>query len=254
MSIKNQKYWENRAQEYLGQIDIMTSNDIMLANLETKALSFYFANQPQYRDILEIGCGSGRIVKTLAAQYPTNTWHGIDYSETMINQAMSLNIPNASFEVADMLEWHASSQYNHIFMVRSLTNLASRTEQTMALDRIQSFIKPSGALILLEPTVQGLEQLNIIREQFSLEPMQASWFNCYLDLDKVTKQLQNNFSKVEIQQFSATYCFLSRVLNAILAKQEDRKPSYTDYLNQIGISLDQTISNISTHIMIVATR
>lgn len=254
MSIENYNYWEHRAQEYLGQIEVMTSNDPILANLEIEALDSYFATQPQYQNILEVGCGSGRIIKTLADQYPLKSWHGIDYSETMIQQAVSLCIPNSVFEVANMLTWNTSSKYDQIFFVRSLTNLASHLEQTVVLDHMQSFVKSSGALILLEPTLQGMEQINRMRTQFDLEPMKAAWFNHYLDLPIIIKQLEYQFKQVEVRQFSATYCLVSRVINAAQAKHQKEELKYSDYLNQVGASMDQTISNVSTHVMIIATR
>lgn len=54
------------------------------------------------RNVLELGCGEGHLTKTV--YYPARTITGIDISDLAIERAKALNLPNASFQVADFLQ------------------------------------------------------------------------------------------------------------------------------------------------------
>jgi len=67
------------------------------------------------------------------------------------------------------------------------------------------------------------------------------WHNLYLDDKRMIKTKFKNVRLLEIRELFSTYYFISRTLNAALAKKKKAIPQYNDLLNIIGWKLPQDI-------------
>jgi len=67
-----------------------------------------------------------------------------------------------------------------------------------------------------------------------LPEISPPWHNLYLDDEKVSELTIDDCDLVEVVPYSATYYFLSRVVNAWLAHQEGRDPSYDAPVNRLA--------------------
>jgi SAM-dependent methyltransferase len=70
-------------------------------------------------DILDVGCGHGRL-PALLARFGFGHYLGIDLSPAAIESATSLGIPAAEFEVADFEVWDTPRRFDIVIFNESL--------------------------------------------------------------------------------------------------------------------------------------
>ena len=83
----------------------------------------------------------------------------------------------------------------------------------------------------------GLDHLNKLRISAGLETISPPWHNVYLADDLVASLEMPGVNLVDVEPFSATYYFLSRVVNAWLAIKEGKQPAYDAPVNQLALGL-----------------
>lgn len=119
-------------------------------------LSRVHADDP--RDVLDLGCGPGNSTAVLAARWPDADLLGVDSSPEMIERAR-VELPSASFEVADLREWlgrgtrsdvvfsHATLQWvpDHLDLMGDLV-ASVRPGGWLAIGVPGNFAEPSHAL------------------------------------------------------------------------------------------------------------
>lgn len=101
-------------------------------------------------DVLDLGCGTGRIMVYLQDNGRVNSYTGVDASEAMIRQASwlktQLNFDNAQLIHTDIAD--VQGQYDAIFSVHSYY---SWPEQDKLLRHIHALLMESGTFILVTP-------------------------------------------------------------------------------------------------------
>jgi SAM-dependent methyltransferase len=152
---------------------------------------------------------------------------GLDYIPEMIRQARSraaqvkhLLSGTLEFAVGDVtaLEEPASC-YDKVLATRVLINLGDWERQRQALSECARVLKPGGALLLSEATLQGWRKLNVFRKEWGLSEIPMPAFNCYLDETEVVEAARaQGLHLVELSNFSSTYFVGTRVLKPLLAK------------------------------------
>jgi len=97
---------------------------------------------------LEVGCGSGRIVETLAEICEHVT--GIDNSEYLLKRAEDLNIDNATLYLMDIEEVDKiSEKYDVItLMDNTLGNITGKDEQISLLRKLEQLLNENGRIII----------------------------------------------------------------------------------------------------------
>jgi SAM-dependent methyltransferase len=141
-------------------------------------------------------------------------------------------------EVGDLLSPPFPNDFfDAVYTERSLINLNGSADQARAIEKLVEKLKPSGKLILCESFVDGLEEINAFRKPLGLAAIEQPWHNHYLSLDELEETLPENAEILEISNFSSTYYFLSRVVNAWEARREGVEPSYDAPINQLAFSL-----------------
>lgn len=229
------KFWNKQAALF----EKAGSQDLVAKQIEVVALSRHIRNGKR---ICEFGCGNGMTAIEFAQRFDIHI-DAFDFSPAMI-EAARLAAKEArvdhriDFEVADVQDQPRLKQlYDVIYTERMLINLQSWEMQERAIRYFAGNLKPGGRLLLCENSVDGLGKLNQLREMVGLDPITSPWHNCYLSDATVEGLHGDGLTLVAVEPFSATYYFLSRVVNAWLAKQEGVEPAYDAPVNKLAFSL-----------------
>jgi hypothetical protein len=127
-----------------------------------------------------------------------------------------------------------SERFDLIYTERVLINLKDWEAQKMAIEYITSLLKPSGLYVMCENSQNGLEKINVIREQIGLDKIEPPWHNIYFR-DEDLSILSIPWADLEaVNCYSSTYYFLSRIVNAWLAELQGREPDYEAPVNKLA--------------------
>ena len=229
---KIHKYWNSRASNKI----LKCTNDI---NLEQNEIEYFLSIIRKNKNILDIGCGDGKLLRVLKEKKNCNCY-GIDFSENLIDVAKKKS-KNINYFCVDMNQikndFKSKIKFDYIITKRSVQNLTSWKNQKKFLNQLHYFSKKKTKILLVESSINGLRKINEARKKLNLNNIIKPWHNLYLDDDKIKK---TNFKKIKlknIQELFSTYYFTSRVLNASLKKN----PKYNDLLNLNGWKLSQNL-------------
>ena len=228
-------FWNSRA----GLGKWAGTNDIIAKQLEIKTITSYAHDGLK---ILDFGCGNGITAIEVARQYDVQVL-GLDNAEEMINAANYLIKNqtlkgNVKFEVGDVDTLNTLNQkFDLIYTERMLINLPDWAAQKEAITRITKLLLPGGQFVMCENSEDGLASINALREQVGLEKVVSPWHNRYLKDEEINSLEISGVKLEQINYYSSTYYFISRVVNAWLAKQEGKEPSYDSPVNQLALSL-----------------
>lgn len=240
-------FWDKQAQEH-GTSDIATAPDhFYRQNVELKRiLDVLKIMEPE--SILDIGCGNGYSTIEIAKQFPTAMVIGIDLSEKMVEEAQKAakGVANVTFFTGDVLSISRHSHLQHqkfdvVLSERCLINLANWEEQKLSILQMRKLLTPTGSIILVENTKEGLAKLNIMREMVDLPPIEERWHNFYIPEDKLNAFFSENSGKLFrvalMENIGNLYYIISRVVYAKLAALEGKEPEYNHQINEIASKL-----------------
>lgn len=210
------------------------TQDLIAKELEQRAILRALATL-QPRTVLEVGCGRGELARRIAARFPEVTVLAVDSAEAMIAGAREIHAPaNLAFDVLDARDLaHDPRRFDAIVTERMLINLLTWREQRSVLHLLAGRLTAGGHIVLCENSASGLAAVNATRGRWGLDPIQEPWHNRYLsDAMRVW-----GLRLVRRVDFSSTYYFLSRVLNAWWAKRRGRQPAYDAWINRQALWL-----------------
>lgn len=216
------------------------TNDEIMKYMEMNAISSYISDGMK---VLDFGCGNGITMNYLAKKYDISIV-GIDFSPNMISEAKKLSQQegtgsNLRYIVGNEETLQSMNEkFDIIYSERALINLDSWEKQKQTILHLCSLLKTEGKYVMCESSFDGLQQINELRKIFNLEQITPPWHNRYFreeEVEDLSKSEKINL--VEINHFSSTYYFLSRVINAALASQNNKAPSYDSPLNKLALSL-----------------
>ena len=232
------KFWDERAK----LSDLAGTNDFVLKEIEMKTLLSYCSRGDS---ILDLGCGSGTAAFYILDKLDVSIT-GMDFSSKMIAEAQrtaqekGYDQEKLNFYVNDIRDVKelekAEKRYDIVMTERVLINLDNWQEQKDAINGIISLLKPGGIYLMCENLKEGLDNLNKVRVSIGLDDIQKPWHNRYICKNEV--QEIDSAELIEFRDFTAGYYFLSRVVNAHLAKLQDSNPSYDSPINLLAESLD----------------
>jgi ubiquinone/menaquinone biosynthesis C-methylase UbiE len=132
-------------------------------------ISFYLTLVRPDTSVLELGCGTGRVLIPLAARCKSIT--GVDYSEAMIDRCRfkmkTAGVKNATAQVADITKLNLEKRFDLIIApYRVMQALATDTEVTGLFDSVQRHLEKGGAAIL-----------NTFKMRRPREEMLRTWVN-----------------------------------------------------------------------------
>ena len=232
---KVREFWNNRA----GLGKWAGSKDIIAKQLEMDAIASYINDG---MNILEIGCGNGITAIEIARRFNV-TITAFDYANEMIDSAKRIATATSckgkvSFEFGDVLSMpNFKNKFDLIYTERVLINLPDWESQSKAITDILTLVADGGAYVMCENSQDGLEQINLLRKNAHLEAIEAPWHNCYFN-DRDIEHLNIPDVTLEtVNDYSATYYFLSRVVNAWLAAKDGKEVKYDSDINQLALQL-----------------
>lgn len=97
-------------------------------------------------NILDLGCGNGRLLKALTSV--NFNYLGIDSNQYLLQQAEH-NFPEHIFvksELPDLPD--LAEEYDFVFMIASFHHLVDKEDRLFLLQRIKELLKPDGTLIM----------------------------------------------------------------------------------------------------------
>ncbi len=218
------------------------SGDINLKLLEIKAIQGHIQN---YTNVLDAGCGNSYTLEALANEHKSVNFFGFDYSPGMVTEAQKYlieksldervkicrgNLLDPPFKQLQLLG-APKNGFDCVFTERSIINLNTLEDQISAILHLWKLLRPGGQMILCESFLDGLNEINYYRHSVGLSDITPPWHNRYLSLDELSTLLPQGALKLQINEFSGTYYFVSRVIHALYAFRRQTDPSYDDPLN-----------------------
>ena len=238
------EHWNQRAA--LGET--AGTQDLILKELEQRAILGEIdprrfepradATRWQPRNILEIGCGLGQLAGMVASKAPSAQVWAIDTAESMIEGALRIGVQNVTFRPGDVFSLPDHVTFDLIYTERCLINLGTWAAQKATIDAISAKLVDGGSFIMCEHSQDGLDAINEARAAWNRPAIEPPWHNRYfrqVELNTIT-----SLTFVKMVPFSATYYFLSRVLNDKLAEEQGLVPSYDARINKLALRLPHT--------------
>jgi SAM-dependent methyltransferase len=100
-------------------------------------------------DVLDVGCGSGRAMLRLAAEFPSSRFAGIDLSSEAIGRAAALahdrGLENVRFEVGDAAELSATGTCD---LVTTFDAVHDQAQPARVLAAIRAALRPDGVYLM----------------------------------------------------------------------------------------------------------
>jgi SAM-dependent methyltransferase len=164
--------------------------------------------------VLELGSGTGflaeRVVERIRPLGVELHFDGVDFSAIGVERAVRRELPECDFHEADFLAFvqAADDAYDIIITQRSIMAILEPDPQTRLLEGIRDLLKPSGAGLLSEGSVQGLDRLNELRAGLDVDRLEKVWHSRYLD----EQEVERVFGSVEIVHFAPLYWLITRVV------------------------------------------
>lgn len=235
-----QAFWDRQAQRG----SLSGTRDRYAKDLEMQTIARHVSDGMR---VLDVGCGDGETLYWLSKKYKI-TGGGFDYSDEMIHQAIQRNFlgSNIGFWIDDIRKFPDLESFDLIYTQRSLINLDTWEEQRQAILDIISLLKPGGTYVMVECFVEGLEEINNLRLNIGLESIVPPWHNRYLNYqDELLPMLMFENLLWDVERFSGAYYFMSRVVNAWIAHQDENPPNYESRINLLGTLLPPHCTNLS---------
>lgn len=106
--------------------------------------------------VLDLGCGPGMQLITVAKLHPSAHFLGIDLSRAMLERAeverQRVDLPNVSFQLGDMtqLQGFANGSFDAVMCTMTLHHLLGTPALGLVLGQVCRLLKPGGGLYLTD--------------------------------------------------------------------------------------------------------
>jgi ubiquinone/menaquinone biosynthesis C-methylase UbiE len=222
--------------------------------IEQRVILDLLKKQKKINSILEIGCGDGRNTINISKVLKKTKIDAFDFSSSMIDLANKnkklIKIRNINFFVNDVLKLNQiKKKYDIVISKRCLINLNDFKQQLKVINSISNVLKKNGLFLMCENSSIGLKKINDLRKKIKLKKITPPWHNKYFNDKKLEKTVQK-LKLVEKIYTNSTYYFLSRILNAYIAKKEKKFLDYNSEINRLALLLpNDLVANFSQGII-----
>jgi len=228
-----------------------TSRDYNQRELEIFAIKQLMAGR---RKIVDLGCGNGYTLISLARELHGAEMIGIDFAEKLIEGANTLLEQNRAplqssprFVCADAIQFVAelpTASVDCVLTERFLLNLPSPASQRHVIAEIHRALIPGGRLIMCEGSMDGFNELNKLRAAFGLDVILENSADNLSSLrfddgaieQYVTKEL--GFILVAKHGFSLFFS-ITRVLHPVLVVPQ--QPTFNARINDLARKLQEKV-------------
>ena len=165
--------------------------------------------------VLDVGCGSGRVINLMAKNFPSSHFHGYDFSVEGITNARDemkkLGLKNITFEQQDAARF---DQVEHFDLITAFDAIHDQAHPDKVLENIRRSLKPDGVFLMqdiagssklennmhhpLAPFLYTISCLHCMTVSLALDGkgLGAMWGE-----EKATEMLHDaGFSNVEVKQ------------------------------------------------------
>jgi len=234
---QNKEFWRSldpNSHEYSGDSNIVRLEDRFLID-ELRSI--------RHGDLLDIGCGKGQRCLMFSKIIKGNIL-GIDYSENMIRIAKKSESTRVKFEHTDIFSFDSRKRFDIITSCRCIINTPTDQGQMAIIKKIESLLKPSGHLILVERSRQGLDSLNGLRKKIGLDPIPERFHNHYINESLLMPKVLENFNLIKISRLGMLYV-VSRVIYPKMI--HPLRPKEKHVINNIGIELQKITNELDSY-------
>jgi ubiquinone/menaquinone biosynthesis C-methylase UbiE len=252
ISEKIRSYWNDRAKESGGAANA-TTNDIHLRELEiatTVDTIRELCKDKTDVGVLDVGCGDGFSTLRIAAEIENSTFLGVDYSESMIENAKN-NLEafpdlkqRVEFSIGDATKIGdacGDRRFDVVLSFRCLINLQNFEDQANAIREIYKCVEPGGYYLAIENFIEGNDALNAARAKFDLPEIAVRWHNLFFTEPDFTKAATDaGFEVVRIRDFSSAYYLATRVVYSAMCKMKGEDPDYDHEIHRLSVNLPET--------------
>lgn len=113
-------------------------------------------------DVLDVGCGSGRAMITLAAAFPNSRFAGYDFSEEGVacanGEARALGLANVRFEIRDAAAIGETAAYD---LITSFDAIHDQAKPAAMLASISQALMPDGIYLVQDIAGSSLVEKNL---------------------------------------------------------------------------------------------
>lgn len=148
--------WEKRSREYKDSIKgVLPKSFPSLANRYLddwmfKQISFSI-KKGKTLEVLDVGCGYGRLAKKILAKYPKVEVRGVDIAEHYVDIFNKDLSPRGKAYVSDAVKTPFKDlKFNHVFIVTTLMYVINKKDQEKTFREIARILKPGGSLVIIE--------------------------------------------------------------------------------------------------------
>jgi 2-polyprenyl-3-methyl-5-hydroxy-6-metoxy-1,4-benzoquinol methylase len=102
--------------------------------------------------VLDVGCGSGRILNRLAAGYPASRFVGMDFSDEAVgrarHEAAAAGLRNVEFQIADLSAFHETAVPAAFDLITTFDAIHDQAKPLNVLKGIRRALKPDGVYLM----------------------------------------------------------------------------------------------------------
>ena len=246
---------EERADQVRARYDALdagnvyaTSRDVNLRELEIGFIREHVIGP----DILDIGCGNGYTLISLAREIEGNLV-GLDFSQNMVDGARALLErfgpelrSRPAFETCDVRRLsYPDNSFDTVISERLIFNLPSREDQEATIREVHRVLRPGGRYLMVEGNEDGLRRLNAVRERVGLDPIPTADSESFSSLKlreaELATWLEPSFVVADVRYFG-TYYLISRVVHPLLVHPDS--PRFDAPINVIARKVAEVLPDV----------
>jgi ubiquinone/menaquinone biosynthesis C-methylase UbiE len=103
-------------------------------------------------NVLDVGCGSGKIVNKLASLFPNSRFTGFDLSEQAIfnatKEAATRGLSNTQFSITDLSDFHQTAPVSEFDLITAFDAIHDQGKPMNVLKGIYRALKPEGTYLM----------------------------------------------------------------------------------------------------------
>lgn len=154
-------------------------------------------------DVLDLGCGNGRLYSYLRSSGFVNNYLGLDFSKELLKFAKQ-KFPLAKFKYADMRDLQIQKKFDAIFLIASFHHLEKKSERQLLLKKLKNLLKKDGKIFLTNWNLyQKKYQKYLKKAYWQSWTFLSSKKDCYIpfkDKDNVVMRYYYAFDKEELDK------------------------------------------------------
>jgi SAM-dependent methyltransferase len=220
--------------EYWNKPEVESMYDKYLINSEINLIDSRITDDSK---IFDAGCGEGE--GTLIYSQKKNVIvHAADFSETRLIKAKERlsHLSNIKLMQIDFLsDYEMDNDFDFIVSQRFLINLMEWELQKKVILDLTKHLKMGGKLLMLEGSEDGVEQLNVFRAFFGLEPIPVKWHNLFFKSELLEPFLKKNKLRIVEKDGLGDFFLLTRGIRPYFDKELNWDSSFNKISADINL-------------------